>query len=74
MKIIKQFNKDGQPTLRRFRVYCSISDWKPKTKCDKHIIGKWGGGYGCITTEEGRFDARNQVWVCDNHTKEVSRL
>jgi hypothetical protein len=59
----KMFNNDGQPTKRKFRVYCDHSH------CKKYIIGKWGGGYGCITTKEGMFDSRNQVWLCDRHSK-----
>lgn len=62
------FNADGQPTKRKFRVYCSHND-----KCKNYIIGKWDGGYACIQTEEGMFDWRNQVWVCDNHTKEYKK-
>ena len=60
----KIFNKDGQPTRRKFRVYCGYND---KGKCKNFIMGKWGGGYACIQTKEGRFDWRNQIWVCDNH-------
>ena len=55
------FNKDGQPTKRKFRVYCDHD------RCKSFIIGKWGGGYGCITTKLGMFDSRNQVWICKKH-------
>lgn len=57
------FNKDGQPTLRKFRIYCD------KNRCKNFIIGNWGGEYACIKTKEGYFDSRNQVWVCDKHGK-----
>lgn len=56
-------NKDGQPTRRKFRVYCNHN------KCENFIIGKWGGGYACILTKEGMFDWRNQIWNCDKHSK-----
>jgi hypothetical protein len=57
------FNQDGQPTRRKFRIYCAIK------KCKNYIIGRWGDGYGCMTTKEGSFDARNQEWRCDKHSK-----
>ena len=56
------FNKDGNPTLRPFRVYC---DHK---RCQNYIIGRWGGGYACVQTKIGYFDWRNQVWKCDKHS------
>jgi hypothetical protein len=61
---VNMFNKDGQPTLRKFKVYCDIKG------CKNFIIGRWGNGYGCITTKEGSFDARNQIWLCDKHSNE----
>jgi len=64
MSYVSMFNKDGSNTKRKFRVYC---DHK---KCNTFIIGKWGGGYGCIVTKEGIFDCRNQVWLCDKHSKD----
>jgi len=60
----KVFNKDGQPTKRKFRVYCA------KKRCKNFVIGKWGGGYACITTKEGNFDWRNQEFWCDKHSKD----
>ena len=63
---VGMFNKDGRETKRKFRVYCEHED------CDSYLIGKWGGGYGCITTKEGTFDWRNQVWKCDKHSKNTS--
>lgn len=58
----KVFNLDGNPTRRKFRVYCDHRG------CKEFIIGKWGGGYACIQTKDGYFDWRNQVWNCDKHS------
>lgn len=60
----KMFNKDGQPTKMKFKIYCS------RNRCKNFIIGRWGDGYGCITTKEGEFDARNQEWRCDKHSED----
>jgi hypothetical protein len=62
-----EFDEEGQPTKTIFRVYCG------QENCKTYIMGRWGGGYGCIKTKRGNFDARNQVWVCKKHEKSYNK-
>lgn len=55
------FKKDGNPTRRKFRVYCEVGS------CENYLIGKWGGGYARVRTEIGTFDWRNESWNCEEH-------
>ncbi len=56
-------NNDGTTKKDTWRFYCDYGD-----NCTKFIKVKFGGGYGCITSETGQVcDIRNQVWFCTKH-------
>ncbi len=58
------FNKDGTHKKRKFRLYCN------EENCFEYIVVKWGGGYGCVISNNGDMgDIRNQCFICEKHKK-----